>query len=812
MSDFPLAEMLCNDLITALIAQDRFRLCELFRKHPNANLPAALVFAEARLPIYDLAALDCMGTGSLMSSDPIPCEAYSLACVMGGYQLWKRDIPLPQDDLEYYLGNAGYTLLKILLDTGRYSRAIEFYESIREMDLPGWEKDVFTSAHLKAAENYLESDRLDKAEAIVKSISPEKVLPVSRVLYDRLKTKLHIYTSATYQMPAEVEQYKRIQQLEDLKNMLASIKTVMKGYEDEMDIDALEQLLNLHLEAGDISGQQLVELTQRISAQALATQSRLSGVDPRHSLEYKRHQLHDLMSFLHDEGLANDPVKLEEALPLLQGFFNWFDQRGMNSDAAFVGWCQYICLNRLQQYAEASAVLERVYWHLEAQRASISNIQQRAGVFSQYPALFGAMALTNYQSGNIKRLFHRIEASKGRSLADRLTAEIGKEENLPDPDQLYEKLLPLLSENHAHYLSLFVDEDRTFSVLLTNQGKLYATAEAPGETVLKDWLRKDYASPQSWNVPLAGLFGKKRHVDIPLELGKLLDPLIHAMADGFLEVGEHLVYSPDGILNLFPLQIGRLPHGIAAIEKFTMSKIHSGFQLVNLLAKPQQSRIHRYAISCSAIQDDEAKVTAFEEMVRWLVPDEIGGNEDTSVDEVLACLRPKNLYHLATHGVFPKEHPDADLRQLSPYYNSGFLLMSNGKKPSLQTFFNYEESAHLLSPKKIIESGVDLTGSHISMQACVSGRALEGYGGDALGMEWALFYAGVQSMVSANWDIDVDWSNRFFKMFYNAWLEEGRSGAEAHQLAVLDAMREASPQPFPPEYYWGGLSLIGDFR
>src|SRR5690606_14963164 len=284
-------------------------------------------------------------------------------------------------------------------------RAIQLYESFREMKVPGWEKDVFTSAHLKAAESYLESRQFDRAKIIVEGISPEKVLPVSRVLYDRLRYKLTLYTSATYHMPEEMEQYKRVQQLEDLKNMLDSVKAVMKGYEDEMDMASLEQLLNLHLEAGEISAQQLVSLTQRISVQAINAQARLSGVDPADSLEQKRYKLHDLMSFLHDERLAYDPAKLKETLPLLQDFFDWFDQRGMNNDAAFVGWCQYICFNRLGQYSEAAQVLERVYWHLEAQRASISNIQQRSGVFKQYPALFGAMAYTNYQCGNMLRLF-----------------------------------------------------------------------------------------------------------------------------------------------------------------------------------------------------------------------------------------------------------------------------------------------------------------------------------------------------------------------------------------------------------------------
>src|SRR5690606_1917653 len=168
------------------------------------------------------------------------------------------------------------------------------------------------------------------------------------------------------------------------------------------------------------------------------------------------------------------------------------------------------------------------------------------------------------------------------------------------------------------------------------------------------------------------------------------------------------------------------------IKKFSLSKVHSGFQLASLLERPRHRYPARYAISCNALQDDEAKVAAFEEMADWLVPAGQGDSENSSVDKVLACLRPNGLYHFATHGVFPKEHPDADLRQRNPYYNSGFLLMAEGRKPSLQPFFNYENSAHLLSPKKVIESAANLQGSHVSMQACVSGRASEGYGGDAL--------------------------------------------------------------------------------
>src|SRR5205085_1998335 len=110
----------------------------------------------------------------------------------------------------------------------------------------------------------------------------------------------------------------------------------------------------------------------------------------------------------------------------------------------------------------------------------------------------------------------------------------------------------------------------------------------------------------------------------------------------------------------------------------------------------------------------------------------------------------------------------------------------NGTLPELDAGNYYYQSPHLLYPERLLQSHASLQNSHVSMQACVSGRSLEGYGGDALGMEWAFFYKGVASVISANWNIDVHWSNKIFVAFYKAWLQDGMSKAAAHRKALLD--------------------------
>ncbi|TVP52520.1 MAG: CHAT domain-containing protein [Mongoliibacter sp.] len=804
---------LYQSLIDALQQQNREKLADIFRAHPNAALENAVTLLGAQQHVYDLAALDAMAGALTHGGRFEEGRDFASAVLIWGVHLWSSDVTLPEGELEYYLGNCSYLIQKSLLDSGHFDLAVNQYEIMQGLQLPGWGNQVFIATHLQAAENYLENNQADSAQEIVNSIQEAEVLPAATVLYDRLKNKLKLLKVTTQMSHEEVEAYKKMQKLEDLKKMLAAIKVVMKGYEHEMDMDSLEKLVALYEEHGEISDTELLELTQKISAKTLESQALFSGVDNSDTPQSKRHHLTGLTSFFHDPKLGHDPDMLKNCLLRLEEYYTWFTDKRLHSDLAFVAYCQYICYNRLENFEKAAA-LDVVYHHLEKQRASISNIHERAGVFNQYPALFGAMAFTNYMSKNVWRLFHRIEASKGRNLADRMLDTAGVQIEMENPDKLKDRLLPVLEKYNAHYLTVLVDIDRSYSVLLTKQGKVFASASGPNEEILNSWLKKDYASPSTWNASIAGFFASKNKTDIPLELGKFIEPIHFAMEEGMMQQGDHIVYSPDHVLNLFSLQIAKLKSGDALIERFTVSKIHSGNQLVKLLNNDPNDLDEIIAITCSAVQDDKEKVRAFEEIPKYLLPDgeDLGEEESVSVENVLAVLGENKLYHFSTHGVFPKAVANASHKQMNPYYNSGLLLMANGQKPALNPSFIYHDGPFLLSPEVLTTSGVNLSGSHISMQACVSGRSSEGYGGDALGLEWALFYCGANSMLSASWDIDIDWSNRLFRKFYDNWIHKEMTIRESHREALLQLKSAAPDQPYPSEYYWAGLSLTGDFR
>lgn len=805
-----------EQLLSVFSITDARQRASIFEAYPNAALPNALLFLEATEPIYNLAALDCMATSFVYGGELPTGEAFADACIQRAVSLQQAGIDLPEKDLFFYLGNSTYLLQKLLLDSGRYAHAVHVYQNQQQMGLPGWHTAAFAATHLQAAENYFENNQTDMARELQATISRETVPPASLVLYDRLLFKFKNITAAVHQSPEDMARFKRAQQASDTRAMLAATREVMKGHEHEIDLASMEQLLEV-IEKGEAGADlMLTELARKISKTSLETKSSLSGVHTTDTVQHKRYELNDAIYFLNDDEQNSKKENLETCIVQLKILMDWFIARNLYSDIAFTSWNMYTCYDFLEDHYNAAEALEIIYAYLEKQRLSITDIQKRAGVFKQYPQLFANMAFSNHQIGNATRLFHRIEASKARNLADRmlLLLKDGGESAQPSPDSLKEELAPLLAANQAHYLSFFVDEHRTYCVLLNGKGNLIGWPNAPGEATLRNWQQKDYASPQTWRAPRSGLFGKKSIPDIPGALNDYIKVIELAMDEGMIKEGDHIVYSPDGMLNLFPLQLARLKSGEYLIEKFSVSKIHGGRQLLHLLRQQRVRPQQIYSVTCPAMQDNQEKQSAFYQLENWLNAEVNARALPGSVNGWLDNATANSHYHMATHGVFPQPMADEDLQRQNPYYNSGLLLGNGALLPELMADGRYYQGAYLLSPKLLYESGVDLSGCHISMQACVSGRSKEGYGGDALGMEWALFFAGAQSMISAGWNIDVHWSNKIFERIYKGWYQEQKSLAQAYSDALLTTLKEAPVNDtlLPPEYFWAGLILSGDFR
>jgi CHAT domain-containing protein len=177
--------------------------------------------------------------------------------------------------------------------------------------------------------------------------------------------------------------------------------------------------------------------------------------------------------------------------------------------------------------------------------------------------------------------------------------------------------------------------------------------------------------------------------------------------------------------------------------------------------------------------------------------------EDATLASLTGMSLTNRVVHFSTHGYFP---PEGDRGAANPYAASGLLLAGPGGLPDLDA----PGASAKLSPKELLDSRLDLSGSHISLAACVTGLAREGVGGDALGLDWALFQCGAASLLASHWNVSAALSASFFERFYDRWLLQRMGRAVAWRAAILSMMGEDGPASSP--YAWGAFSLSGDWR
>ena len=207
-------------------------------------------------------------------------------------------------------------------------------------------------------------------------------------------------------------------------------------------------------------------------------------------------------------------------------------------------------------------------------------------------------------------------------------------------------------------------------------------------------------------------------------------------------------------------------------------------------------------------EDDAEKVAGFEQSMDFLDKILRGGilkNEKTDLTFIKNQDFTERVVHFTTHGTFP------NIGKGNPYTDSGLLIYYGTKQPSLDKDLP-DLIKNMLTPQRLLKEKLNFDKAHISLQACVSGRAKEGIGGDALGLEWAFLLAGASSLLSANWDVDYRYAALFCNTFYDYWLQKGCTKAKAFQQTCLDILKMDLPSQYAKPFYWASFSLTGDWR
>jgi hypothetical protein len=165
---------------------------------------------------------------------------------------------------------------------------------------------------------------------------------------------------------------------------------------------------------------------------------------------------------------------IQRSLADLEGSLDWARRNRVTELENDALWGIYLCNSRLGQPSRAADALIELRGCLEALRRGIKDPLKRGGIFGTYRYLFNALCEQLQICGRSNDLLVAIESSKGRVIADRLTAQAA---GVVEDSTIYgcvAGLPELVRRERFHYLTYFVDEACVYAAFLSKDGRVHA--------------------------------------------------------------------------------------------------------------------------------------------------------------------------------------------------------------------------------------------------------------------------------------------------------------------------------------------------
>jgi CHAT domain-containing protein len=150
------------------------------------------------------------------------------------------------------------------------------------------------------------------------------------------------------------------------------------------------------------------------------------------------------------------------------------------------------------------------------------------------------------------------------------------------------------------------------------------------------------------------------------------------------------------------------------------------------------------------------------------------------------------LVHFSSHGHFD---------QGAPLKRSGIFIADRGELPSTA-----EQERFILTAEDAAD--LRITGSHVTLSACVCGRSAQIAPGEALGMIWGFLRGHVRSVLGACWNADREATTELMVRFYELWLG-GAPKWSALRQAICE-LKTDSGRSHP--YFWAPFVLFGHWN
>jgi CHAT domain-containing protein/Tfp pilus assembly protein PilF len=333
---------------------------------------------------------------------------------------------------------------------------------------------------------------------------------------------------------------------------------------------------------------------------------------------------------------------------------------------------------------------------------------------------------------------------------------------------------------------------------------------------------------------------------------KSLYELIIKPIEALLQGRQQLFVSPDGNLNLIPFEVIRLSSGQFLIEKYQLSYLGAGRDIVKfatsamnggtsvVMADPDYdmglNELQRAKndlgiketqvrgeissdvrnIRFTRLPETKQEADAIDSMLRTGFKHKVENYQGVrAFEEVLYSTASPKILHLATHGYFLKQasRQEGDSRGfgIEPNSSPGEIRALNIENPMLRSgiVLSGVNSAlkegrddGLVSAEKIL--GLRLNGTElVVLSACETGVGDVQTGEGVFGLKRAFILSGAKSLVMSLWSVPSKETVDLMKDFYGL-LSRGRTKSEALHQAKLNIMKQ-KPNPV----YWGAFVLVG---
>ncbi len=501
--------------------------------------------------------------------------------------------------------------------------------------------------------------------------------------------------------------------------------------------------------------------------------------------ELTYHKISDILAELTDLqfGAQLNQERVPQLLASIEHALTWAQTAKDEHSRWLLKWGKSLLHLQTSQYAECESTMIQLIEEVREHTLNQKEARDKGNICSFFAGL-GAKACEVFdKTNNTELLMIALETRKNRSL-------LANQNQQPHSDIRAFKTKNRLQAK-AHYLSISViaHQNRIQNILYTSDGSLQTSRVDIDLTALRKCL--DRLDPTPWSL---FSFGAQRP---DITLTPLLRIVEEAYSDGIIEPGDHICVALDDPVNLLPIQYIPI-EGKPAVQLVSFSRVTSFSDACQIADSTSYRPSKAKGIFVAAKEKDpKLKRQLFTQSIRALSGDNKAYKNISpsflTAKELLSCLGKDEIIHIQAHGFF---------RPLSnPFENSG-LVVSDGRGVPIRD----GDVTRLLTPSMVNNECPNLSKSHVTLGACVSGQGLEGQGGDVLGLEMTLRLCGASSVLASHWNVNTEMMTTFCHHFYDNWVNKKMSRAGAWRKVILEDI------PTIDVPILCGFSLFGDWR